>query len=124
MKKVITESQLRRIVKESIKKVLREGGNIYWKDEDGTPHTNSRETYRGVPGTIYVWHGEWADPTIIYKNQEINVNDIDNLLWSDYKEACEEYGDLPTDAGFEDWLEGVGAVWIQERLDDIIAGMQ
>lgn len=121
MKKVITESQLRQIVKESIKRVLKEGGNIYWKDEDCTPHTNSRETYRGVPGTIYVWHGEWADPTIIYKDQEINYWDIEDYMWDIYKEDCEENGEHPTEDGFEDWLAGKGTGWIQGCLDDIIA---
>lgn len=46
----LNERQLRQIVKESVKKA----GHLYWKDDDGTIHTNSKETWRGVPGTTFI----------------------------------------------------------------------
>ena len=61
----LTESDLHRIVKESVKRILRENsrrksrmikedGHLYHKDEDGNVWTNSKETYRGVPGSTYI----------------------------------------------------------------------
>ena len=54
----LNESMLKRIIKESVKRVLREGGNLYWRDADGVAHTNSKTYYRGVPGALFVYHGE------------------------------------------------------------------
>jgi hypothetical protein len=97
-KKIIrlTESDLHRIVKESVKRVLREnsriikeGGNLYHKDEDGNVWTNSKETYRGVPGSTYISHGEWADPEVLWDGVELNANDIEECLWYSYKDDCE-----------------------------------
>lgn len=114
----LTESQLHDIIKESVKQVLIEGGHLYHKDEEGNIYTNSKETYRGVPGTVYIWHGEWSDPEIVYKGHEFNANDIEDSLWYAYEDFCNENGETPTNEGFEDWLDVDN---IKATLDEFIA---
>ena len=90
----LNESQLRRIIKESVKRVLNEGGHVTWKDDDGRQYTNSRDTWYGVPGSTFVSHGEWADPEIYFEyNGEqyiINGSEAEDMLWDNFKEYCEE----------------------------------
>ena len=99
-------------------------GHIYHKDEDGNIWTNSKETYRGVPGSTFIWHGEWADPEVLWKGVELNVNDIEDGMWESYKDACEENGDKPTDDGFETWLKEMGTEYIASELDDLVWAVQ
>ncbi len=124
----LTESDLHRIVKESIKKILREnsreksrmikeGGHLYHKDEDGNVCTNSKETYRGVPGSIYIWHGAWSDPEVIWKGVSLNANDIEDRLWYSYEDRCEENGEEPTEQGYDAWVENED---IASTLDELV----
>lgn len=117
MKKLIrlTESDLHRIVKESVNKILNEGGHLYHKDEDGKVWTNSKETYRGVPGSVYIWHGEWSDPEVLWDGVELNANDIEESLRYSYKEYCDENGEEPTEDGFDEWVKTED---IESYLDD------
>ena len=126
----LTESDLHRIVKESVKRILRENsrrksrmikedGHLYHKDEDGNVWTNSKETYRGVPGSTYISHGEWADPEVLWDGVELNVTDIEEGLWYSYKDDCEERGENPTEQGYEAWLKEMGTEYIASQLDDL-----
>ena len=121
MKKIIRlkESELRRMISESVRRVLNEGGHLYHKDEDGNVWTNSKETYRGVPGSTYIWHGEWSDPEILWDGVELNANDVEESLWYSYKDDCEENGEQPTEQGYEAWLEEMGTEYIASQLDDL-----
>ena len=60
--------------------------------------------YRGVEGTVYLWHGEWSDPEVIYKNHLINTFDIEDGLWSHYNDWCDENGIEATSDGFCEWV--------------------
>ena len=117
MKKLIrlTESDLHQIIKESVNKILNEGGHLYHKDEDGNVWTNSKETYRGVPGSVYIWHGEWSDPEVLWDGVELNANDIEESLWYSYEEYCDENGEKPTEDGFDEWVKTED---IESYLDD------
>lgn len=131
MKQIIrlTEGDLHRIVRNSVNRILKENrrrnrmiseaGHIYHKDEDGNVWTNSKDTYRGVPGSTYIYHGEWADPEIWWKGNELNANDVEDSLWQSYKDECSENGDEPTEDGFEDWVEQQGTDYIASTLDEI-----
>ena len=131
MKKVIklTEGDLHRIIENSVRRILKEnrrksrmikeGGHLYHKDEDGNVWTNSKETYRGVPGSTYIWHGEWSDPEVLWDGVELNVNDIEEGLWYSYKDDCEERGEKPTNQGYEAWLKEMGTEYIASHLDDL-----
>lgn len=110
---------IRRIVSECTKKTLNEGGHLYHKDDDGKVWTNSKDTYRGVPGSTYIWHGEWADPEILWDGVELNANDVEESLWLSYKDECSENGEQPTEDGYENWLEEMGTEYIASELDDL-----
>lgn len=134
----LKESELRRMISESVRRVFREstrphksigrrineGGHLYHQDDDGTIYTNSKERYRGVPGTTFIWHGNNADPEVIYKGKSFNVNDVEDNLWYTYKDECEENGEHPTDQGFEAWLQEVGTSYIATTLDEILYSTQ
>ena len=92
--------------------------------ENETIYTNSKERYRGVPGTTFIWHGNNADPEVIYKGKSFNVNDVEDNLWYTYKDECEENGEHPTDQGFEAWLQEVGTSYIATTLDEILWSTQ
>ena len=90
----LTESQLHKLVKKSVKSFINEGGNLTWKDDDGRMHTNSQDNWYGIEGATFVSHGEWSDGEIYfdYEGEQyvINANDAEEWLWNDFKEYCEE----------------------------------
>lgn len=99
--------------------MVSEAGHIYHKDEDGNIYTNSKDTYRGVPGSTFISHGEWSDPEILWKGSELNANEVEDYLWEDYKDACRERKEKPTEDGFEDWLDEMGTDYIASTLDEV-----
>lgn len=112
----ITEGHIKKIIKESLVKILNEAGNLYWKDEDGNVHTNSKSTYRGIPGTIFISHGDWADPTILYKGKEYNGSDVEDNLWADYRNECEEEGKEPNENEFDE----LPLEWFIEEFEEYV----
>ena len=81
-------------------------------------------TYRGIEGTHYIWHGEWSDPEVIYKDCSLNAHDIEDLLWQRYRELCLYELDIkPTENGYEEWLDEYPEEAIQ-ALDDLLYGGQ
>lgn len=66
---------------------------------------NGQTPWRGVPESVFLWHGEWSDPEIWYKDQLINANDAEELLWDRYKDHCEETGEEPSEQGFDEWVD-------------------
>ena len=117
----ISESIMRkmRLMNEN-KQYISEAGHLYGYDEDGTPFTNSTDTWRGVKGTTFISHGEWSDPEIWYKGKELNASDIEDGLWSWYQEECSENNEQPTEQGYEQWLETQD---LASYLDDVLFGM-
>lgn len=99
---------------------ISESGHLYGHYEDGTPFTNSNETWRGVNGTTFISHGEWSDPEIWYKGKELNATDIEDGLWEWYKEDCSETNEQPTEDGYEKWMETQD---LAGYLDDVLFGM-
>lgn len=131
----ITESRLRGLIREAVKNVLMEGGHLYHKDEDGNVWTNSKETYRGVPGSTYIWHGEWSDPEILWNGVELNANDVEEGLYYAFKDACSDDWDREefekstgkplkeNEQCYEEWLKWMGTEWIASQLDDYVWAM-
>lgn len=80
-------------------------------------------TFRGVPGTKFIWHGEWSDPEIIYKGKSLNYWDVENGLWAQFLEDTghkdSESGDPKVEAEFNEYCQNNVSY-----LDDIIAGME
>lgn len=79
-----------------------------------------KETYRGVPGSTFIWHGEWSDPEVLWKGISLNINDIENGLWYSYKDDCMENNIKPTEDDFENWLKRMGIDYIASELDDLV----
>ena len=103
--------------------MISEAGHIYHKDEDGNVWTNSKDTYRGVPGSTYIYHGEWADPEVLWKGVEINANDVEDSLWESYEDDCRDRRERPTDDGFDEWLDEMGTSYIATTLDELAMAM-
>lgn len=108
-------------VTESLKKYLKEGGHIFHQDEDGAIHTNSKETWRGVPGTTFIYHGEWSDPEIAYKGELLNYWDVEEGLQYSYQ-ADVESGDF--EGSFDEWAEAQDPKYLASQLDEYIWAMQ
>ena len=102
------------------KRHISEAGHLYGYSEDGTPFTNSKDTWRGVKGTTFISHGEWSDPEIWYKGKELNASDIEDGLWGWYKEECYENNEQPTEQGYEQWLKTQD---LATYLDEVIFGL-
>lgn len=83
-----------------------------------------KETYRGVSSSIFIWHGEWSDPEILWNGVNLNANDVENKLWYSYKDDCIENHTEPTEDDFEDWLDKMGTEYIVSILNDIVGFMQ
>ena len=73
--------------------------------------------YCGIPGVEFIYHGDWADPELIYKDHVFNVYDAEDFLWDEFQErtnntgACEE---------FVQWLHD-NPYLVTNYLDDLIA---
>lgn len=62
--------------------------------------------YRGIPNIKFVWHGDWADPELIYKGHSFNYWDLEDALWGDYVEQeCEGNADKGNDNEFNSWIK-------------------
>lgn len=89
----------------------------------GIPHTNSNERWRNVPGTTYIWHGEWSDPEIWYEGREINANELEDYMYEIYCEESKQNGVNDTTKGYEEWIEELGTPWLESTLDEFIWAM-
>ena len=69
---------------------------------------NEAKTYRGIPNTIYVYHGEWSDPEVYINGKGFSEWDVEDYIWGDYVETCEDSGEEPTDEGFAKYCEENG----------------
>lgn len=98
----INESQLRNIVAESVKNVLKE-------------MDDSSNYFRGVDGVKMHYHGSTADPELSYNGKKANYWTIEDAMWDWYKEECASRGvaaDENDDEGFNQFC--------QEHKQDII----
>lgn len=104
MKKVVrlTDKQLKNIIAESVRTVLKE------------EKKNKKPTYRGVKGSVFIDHGDWSDPEIWYDGKTFNYWDVEDSLYSDYEEDCEEQGEKATSEGFDN----MPTEWFAYKLKD------
>lgn len=61
--------------------------------------------FYGIYGIEMVWHGSWADPELIWHNKSFNYFDVENTLYSYYKEDCGENGETVNDDVFGAWVK-------------------
>ena len=135
MKKIVrlTEGDLHRIIKNSVKRVIRENklnkrrrnrviresGDLYGHYDDGTPFTNSKKRFHGIPGTVFIYHGEWSDPEVWYDGEEYNASMFEDTFWDMYKTECKEEGKEPSEQEYDD----LPTEWFEDRFQDILFGM-
>ena len=82
--------------------------------------TKPNRLYCNVPDVYFIYHGEWADPEVMYKGKYFNLPvDVEEPLWSEYEECCEEFGKKMTDEGFAEWVEN-NSESVYEILNNLI----
>lgn len=52
-----------------------------------------KKYYYGIKEIEFIWNGEWSDPTLIYRGQEISWLGIEDALYSDFLESGGKDGD-------------------------------
>lgn len=92
-------------------------GHIFWTEEDENGnlevYTNSQDTWHGVEGSTFIWHGEWSDPEVYYDGELLNGSDLEDNAWAEYCYDCKEFGKEPS----EDEYDNLPASWFKEYLD-------
>lgn len=71
-------------------------------------------TWRGVEGSKFRWHGEWADHEVEYRGKLFNEVELEESLWLIYKDDCFSEGIEPTEEGFEDFATAEEAKYVLE----------
>ena len=120
--RVVNHIELREAVNKRVKHLVREmmeGGHLFSQDpETGEVSTNSQETWRGIPGTKFIWHGEWADPEILYQGKLINGSELEDFFHNEWKYEMEEYG---YDMDYETWMNQKSPIELKCALDDMVS---
>ena len=116
----LTEGDLHRIIKESVNRILNEH-DLMFDDNNGyfntSEYMNSQQnTWRGVPNTKVIWHGESSDYEVVYQGEVLNGNELDNYAWDAFQDT---YKDVDID---EDTLEEEFDVqpveWFKKIIDE------
>ena len=129
----LTEGDLHRIIRNAVKRiirenklntrrrnrVIRESGDLYGHYDDGTPFTNSKKRFHGIPGTVFIYHGEWSDPEVWYDGEEYNASMFEDTFWDMYKTECEEEGKEPSEQEYDN----LPTEWFEDKFQDILFGM-
>ena len=74
----------------------------------------------GIPGVKYVSpNNNWADGQLYYEKHLFNSHDVEDAMWCEYNEECDENGSEATDEGFEVFMkDNVDEVY--ELLDELV----
>lgn len=54
-------------------------------------------------GVEFVWNGAYNDATLIYKGHEINSHIVEDSIWDNFNEYCEEVGIEANEENFTDY---------------------
>jgi len=112
MKQIIrlTESDLHKIVKESVKKALREtnlpGGIIY----------KNPNSWMGVPNT------EIKGGYVYYNGKPVSLRKLENELYNAYEEDCMGLGGCD-DMDFSEWVKWQDPRYLESFLKELTYGM-
>lgn len=61
--------------------------------------------WMGIRGFYFVWHGEWSDAEIVWHGYAMNIHAVEDPMWADYCEHCNENGLEQTEDGFVDFCK-------------------
>lgn len=79
------------------------------------------DTYRGIPNTRFIWHGEWSDPEVLYTDDDgdellFNYYNVEDVLYSEFMDDMDISDDDPNfDAEFKKYAKENG----KRILDDL-----
>ena len=76
--------------------------------------------YLGIKGVKFIYHGEWSDPEIIYKNRTFNMHDVEDVLWNEFQAMTNNTGNFDE---FVQWLHD-NPYLVTDWLDDLIASSE
>ena len=54
----------------------------------------------GIYGFRFVYHGDWADPEIVWHGYAMNICEIEDPMWALFCEVCDETGIEQSDENF------------------------
>lgn len=61
--------------------------------------------FYGIYGIEFIWHGAWSDPELIWHKKSFNYYDLEDTLWSYYKEECDENNTPANEDVFPAWVK-------------------
>lgn len=68
--------------------------------------TKPNRLYCNVPDVYFIYHGEWSDSEVMYKDKLFNLPmDVEDPLYNYYCEYCEENEREVIDEDFAEWVE-------------------
>ena len=73
--------------------------------------------YCNIPGVAFIYHNDWADPELIYKDHVFNVHDAEDLLWDEFQAQTNDQGTVDEYASFVQANPSL----LTDLLDDLIA---
>lgn len=73
--------------------------------------------YCNVPGVAFVFHGDRADPELVYKDRVFNVHDAEDPLWDEFQERTKGKGTADEYVSFVHENPSL----LTNLLDDLIA---
>lgn len=81
--------------------------------KDGVARFSMKEypDWYGIPDIGFIWHNTQTDPELEYKGKRINSTIIEDAMWSQYREECEEKSVEPDEDEFEKYM--------RENADDV-----
>lgn len=116
----LTEGDLHRIIKESVNRILNEH-DLMFNDNNGyfntSEYINSQQnTWRGVPDTKVIWHGEWSDYEVVYQGEVLNGNELDNYAWDAFQDTYKGV-DIDEDT-LEEEFDVQPVKWFKKIIDE------
>ena len=76
---------------------------------------SNKKWFYGIYGIQYIWHGEWADPELIWHGKSFNYYVLENELWNIYVEECKEENKEADNDEFAIWVKK-NASLVREEL--------
>ena len=68
------------------------------------------DCFYGIRGIRVLWHGDWADPELLWHGMIFNYYALEDALWGVYEEEHKKPGDTGVDATYDDF-----AAWVKKN---------
>lgn len=65
-----------------------------------------KKLYCNIPDVYFIWHGEWSDPEVSYKDKLFNLPmDVETPLWAYFLDFCKENNIEYSEENFVHYVE-------------------